>query len=113
MALDAAAFSDEWVNQLVAVTADRAGVPGVSGVVGLGTEKSPQVVLQFQEGKVAGPSQAEPEVVIPITQLQLDAWTRGELSLSVAYMKGDVKPVGSSGALLAALEVLDSLQLKG
>ncbi len=109
MALNSEAFSEEWVAELVEASAERVGVPGVSGIVGLGTGKKPKVVLQFSEGKVLGTSDAEPEVIIPIPDAQLDLWAQGELKLTVAYMKGDVKPVGSTGALLAALEVLDGI----
>lgn len=109
MALESEPYSDEWVSELVAATAERAGVPGVSGVVGLGTGKKPKVVLAFSDGRVVGPSDAEPEVIIPISGPQMEQWTHGELNLTVAYMKGDVKPVGSTGALLAALEVLDAI----
>lgn len=106
---EAPAFSPEWVSALVAASAGRGGVPSVSGVVGLGTGKKSSVVLNITEGQVTGPIDSEPEVVIPISEAQIDAWNKGELSLSVAYMKGDLKPVGSTGALLAALEVLDNL----
>ncbi len=109
MALNSEAFSEEWVAELVEASAERVGVPGVSGIVGLGTGKKPKVVLQFTEGKVSGLSDAEPEVVIPISAAQLEQWNQGDLKLTVAYMKGDVKPVGSTGALLAALEVLDGI----
>lgn len=109
MGLKSAPFSDEWVAELIEASAQRVGVPGVSGVVGLGTGKKPKVVLQFSEGKVLGLSDAEPEVIIPIPGAQMEAWASGELKLTVAYMKGDVKPVGSTGALLAALEVLDAV----
>ena len=109
MPLQAEPFSDEWIGELVEATADRDGVPGVSGVVGIGHGKTAKVVLEFSEGKVMGSSDSEPEVIVPITKAQLCEWAAGDLKLTVAYMKGDVKPVGSTGALLAALEVLDAL----
>jgi hypothetical protein len=109
MVLSAEVFSDAWVEELVEATGDRHGVPGVSGVVGLGHGKKPKIVLEFSDGKVLGPSDAEPEVIIPISKSQLEEWSDGGLKLTVAYMKGDVKPVGSTGALLAALEVLDNI----
>lgn len=108
MALGGAPFSDEWVAELVTATAGRAGVPGVSGQVGLGHGKTAKIVLEISEGKVLGLTNAEPEVIIPISKVQLEEWSDGQLNLTVAYMKGDLKPTGSTGALLAALEVLDS-----
>ncbi len=108
MALVADPFSAEWVGELVEATAGRSGVPGVAGKVGIGHGKVPKVVLEMAEGKVLGATEEEHEVLIPISKAQLEQWSAGELNLTVAYMKGDIKPTGSTGALLAALEVLDS-----
>lgn len=109
MTLSAEVFTEDWVAELVEATSGRTGVPGVSGIVGLGHGKAPKVVIGISEGKVLGPSDAEPEVIIPISKAQVEEWTKGDLKLTVAYMKGDIKPVGSTGALLAALEVLDNI----
>lgn len=109
MVLAADPFSEEWVAELVTATVGRDGVPGVSGQVGLGHGKTAKIVVEISEGKVLGVTNAEPEVIIPISKAQLEEWSEGQLSLTVAYMKGDLKPTGSTGALLAALEVLDGV----
>ena len=94
------------VARLVAATAARRRPSGLTGLVAFGIGSKP-VTLVFEDGQVLGATDAEPQAVLALTKKQFEAWATGELSLSVAYMQGDVKPVGSTGALLAALEVLD------
>ncbi len=94
------------VARLVTATADRRRPSGLTGLVAFGIGSKP-VTLVFEEGQVLGATETAPHAVLSLTKKQFEAWANGELSLSVAYMQGDVKPVGSTGALLAALEVLD------
>lgn len=92
---------------LVAASADRRRGSGLAGRVQLALGSSSAVVVEIADGRVIAVSRDEPEVRIPFTQAQFQAWLDGDLHLSRAYMRGDIKPEGSSGALLAALEVLD------
>ncbi len=98
------------VQRLVDATDGRCDGAGLRGRVAFGVGSSP-VTMEFVDGRVVGPSDAAPQAVISITRKQFDAWASGALSLTVAYMQGDVKPEGSIGALLAALEVLDSAEV--
>ncbi len=107
------AFSDEWVAEMIAAHAERPAVPGLSGVVGLGVGKKVAVVVSITDGRITGSvdlsgagDDVEPGVTIPFSGAQVEAWQSGELDLSEAYMMGDLKPVGSTGALLAAFTAL-------
>jgi hypothetical protein len=100
----------ELVEQLRAATAERACASGLVGIVAFGVGSEPPV-MAFEQGRVVGPSALRPQATIKLTRKQFEAWSAGELSLSRAYMKGDLKPEGSTGALLAALEVLDDPQV--
>lgn len=104
------ALSPEWVEALASASAERDGAD-LGGVVAVTIGKTRRAVFEIAGGRVVGASDAEPGVAIPVTGAQLDAWTRGELDLSVAYMRGDIKPEGSTGTLLAALEVLSDPQV--
>jgi hypothetical protein len=105
-------LSDAFVAAIVAASAGRLPTPGLDGVVSLSVGKTTRAVFRISAGRAIGPSEATPEVDIPLTKKQLQAWADGTLSLSVAYMKGDVKPVGASGPLLAALELLDADEVR-
>ena len=102
--------ASDLVQRLVEATEGRCDGAGLRGRVAFGIGSS-TVTMEFIDGRVAGPSDAAPQVVISITGKQFDAWASGALSLTVAYMQGDVKPEGSTRALLAALEVLDSAEV--
>ncbi len=102
-----AGFDAAFVDALVAATGDRRSVGGLSGVVELATGKTTSVVVEFDDGRCVGVSDREPGVRIQLTGAQIAAWLAGELHLGEAYMRGDVKPDGRTGDLLAALEVLD------
>lgn len=100
-------FNDAFVDAIVAATADRAELAGSSGIVGLGIGKKVLATLEIVDGRVVGPTDAEPAVTIVFTGAQVESWLGGELHLSQAYMRGDLKPVGHTGPLTAALEILD------
>lgn len=100
-------LSEEWVAGLVTSTVDRPETPGLDGVVTLTIGKTRSASFEIVSGRVTGPTTATADVAIPFTSKQLAAWADGDGSLTVAYMKGDLKPVGASGPLFAALDVLD------
>lgn len=56
---------------------------------------------------VDGDVEFDQAVKIPVSQRQLSELVDGSLALSTAYMKGDIKPEGSSRALMMAVEVFD------
>lgn len=100
-------FTEAWVQSLVAASAGREPVPGLDGIVGFGIGKKVHVVVEIVSGRAVGPSTVDPEVVVPFTGAQVQAWYDGELNLTESYTKGDLKATGKTGALLAAAELLD------
>ena len=98
---------DGLVDALVAATADRVS-PGRSGRIAIATGKTRAVGMEITDGRVVGPVDVDgAEVRIPVTAAQLAAFTAGDESLAQAYMRGDVKPEGSTRALLALVDVLE------
>ena len=111
-AFTAEPFTDDFIDELVARSADRPAIPGLSGDVGLGIGSkvdadSVDVTLAIVDGRAVGSTERPPEVVIGLSKKQVPEWLAGELVLARAYMMGDLKPVGASGALFAGLELLD------
>ena len=104
-------LSEAWIEALVEASRDRTGV-GPAGVVALAIGKSKRAVFEIVDGKVATVSSAgdgEPaaEVTIPVTAKQLAAIVDGSESLAQAFMRGDVKPEGATGPLLAVIELFE------
>ncbi len=106
-----AGFDEDFVAQLVTATADRDDAAGLTGIVELALGKTKSVVFQLADGRVTGVADGvEPgaaNVRIQFTGAQRAAWLAGELDLTKAYMRGDLKPEGRSGDLIAALQLLD------
>ncbi len=100
-------LSEAWVDAIIGASVDRPSTPGLNGVAAVTIGKTKRAVLEIVEGRAVAPTGADPEVEIPVTAKQIAAWADGELSLSVGYMQGDLKPVGPTGPLLAVLELLD------
>lgn len=105
-------FSEAFVDELVALSADRPTIPGLSGDIGLGVgskvdASNVAVVMAIADGRAVGTTSRTPEIVIGLSKKQVSEWLAGSLVLSRAYMEGDLKPVGASGPLFAALELLD------
>lgn len=100
-------LDDAWVQALVHGSAGAPARPGLHADVALCVDGAERRVLEIRDGRVVGTTDDEAQVELPLTGAQLAALVAGELSLARDYMRGDVKPVGSSGALAVAVEVLD------
>lgn len=105
-------FSEDFIAELVAASAQRAPIPGLSGDVGLGIGSKVDaakvsVVIAIVDGQVTGPTERPAEAVLGLSKKQVPEWLSGDLVLAAEYMKGDLKPTGASGAIFAALELLD------
>lgn len=105
------ALSEEWVAAMVEASADRSA-PGASGVVAFAIGKTKQAVVEIVDGRVTGAVDDEPPVTIPLTAKQLSALVDGSESLAQAFMRGDVKPVGATGPLLAAVELFEDANFR-
>ncbi|MEM9565876.1 MAG: SCP2 sterol-binding domain-containing protein [Actinomycetota bacterium] len=71
--------------------------------------KTQRLLLDVVDGRIVGAADddREPDVSIPVTSDQLDGFVAGSESMTQAYMRGDLKPVGSTGALLPVLALFD------
>jgi putative sterol carrier protein len=98
--------SDRFMGGVIAASSHRAG-SGTSGLVALSTT-SAQVGLEIVDGRVVGPVAAtETAVAVPLTGPQLQAILDGSMSMAQAFMRGDIKPEGATGALLALIELFE------
>ena len=100
------ASDDSWVARLIAGRASAPPRTGLDARVAVVVEDE-RSVLRIDDGRICVDDGAEVEVEVPLSAAQALAVAAGELSLAVAYMRGDVKPVGSSGALAVFLEVVE------
>jgi len=102
-------LSDEWVKALVKVSEAAADASDRSATIELAIGKTRQAVLSMVDGRVVGKGRADDvEVSIPFTEEQLHSILTGDESLAQAYIRGDVKPVGSTGAFIAFVELAES-----
>ena len=106
-------LGEAWVDRLVAASAGVEPAGARSAVVAVTIGKAEQAVLQIADGRVVGPGdEAAIDLTIPTTAEQLAAFADGSESLARSYMRGDVKPVGSTGALLALVELLEAPEVR-
>lgn len=107
-------LSEAWVAALVEASGDRSGP---SGLVAITIGKTKRAVLDIVDGCVVADRSCgtdgdaleadEADVTVPVTKAQLGALIQGEESLAQAFMRGDVKPVGSTGPLLALVDLFE------
>ena len=107
------ALGVEWVEALVTASASATEdqIGDRSGIIELTIGKKRRAVVSMIDGRVVGPSDAEGDdidVSIPFTERQLKGYVSGDDSIAQAYVRGDVKPVGSSGPWLAFVELVES-----
>ncbi len=103
---------DAFVASAVAASAGRSSVPA-SGLVTLAVNGS-TIGLEIRNGRVIGPAPAsadtaspEPSVTVPVSAATLQAMAEGSQSMAQAFMRGDLKPEGSTRALLALIELFE------
>ena len=97
---------DRFVELAVEASASRVPAP-TSGLVSLQVDGAP-IGLEIVEGRVVGPGPVgEARVAVPLTGQQLRAIVDGSLSMAQAFMKGDIKPDGATGPLLALIELFE------
>lgn len=100
-------LSDEWVAALAEASADRSA-PGLSGSIAIAIGKTKRAAFEIVDGRVSPvAADVEPGVTIPVTAKQLAAVLEGSESLAQAFMRGDVKPAGATGPLMAAVELFE------
>lgn len=96
-----------WLDRAVEVTAGRPDT-GLDGTAVITVGKEAVLTVIIEGGRVVGEGGAEGDCELPFTRRQLDAYLAGDLDPTVEYMRGDLKPTGSTQAILAALDVLEA-----
>ena len=99
-------LSTEWIAVLAEASSDRDGPP-LSGVVEIAVGKTKQARFTIADGRVVGPTDDDAGVRVPVTAKQLAALMEGSESLAQAYIRGDIKPEGATGPLLALVELFE------
>ncbi|MGB5756840.1 MAG: hypothetical protein WBM50_08000, partial [Acidimicrobiales bacterium] len=95
-------LDEDWIAALVDASSAVGGVGCRSAVVAFAIAKTQKAVLDIVEGRVVGRGEDDAvAVTIPVTAQQLAAFVDGSESVATSYMRGDLKPVGSTGAFLA------------
>lgn len=107
----ATTLDDAWVDALVAASGRAVAPSGRSAVAEFTIGKTQRAVVEIVDGRVVGPATMgdgdEADISVPLTGPQLDSFVDGSESMSKAYMRGDLKPVGATGALLAVFALFD------
>lgn len=105
-------LSPDWVTSLVEASVEREG--SGSAVVELAIGKTKQARFAIADGRVTGPvdDDVEAGVRVPLTGAQLTALIDGSESLAQAFMRGDVKPEGSTGHLLPLVELFEDASFR-
>ncbi len=112
----AADLDDAWVEAVAGASRAAEVALTPSAVVAFTIGKTKRATLQIVDGRVTGPAAVDegdggdgddPDVTIPVTAAQLASFCDGSESMSKAFMRGDLKPVGSTGALLPVFALFD------
>ena len=119
-------LTESWVDRAISSSAALAEPGPRSAAVAMTIGKTRRAELDIVDGRVvagrvfgdgagggAGSiDDASVGVTVPVTEDQLAAFADGSQSLARAYMEGDVKPVGSTGALLALVELFEDAEFR-
>ncbi|MDH3295849.1 MAG: hypothetical protein OER95_16140 [Acidimicrobiia bacterium] len=115
-------LSDEWVIALAEASA-AAGDDQIgdrSGLVAVTIGKKQSVVVSLVDGRFVADRGATGSVsddridlTLPFDDPdELAGYLSGRRSMAKAYIRGDFKPVGSTGVLLSVIELVESGALK-
>ncbi len=113
-------LSAAWVAAMIEASEDRSGAgSGDGGHVAIAIGKTKRAEFRIVDGRVLeaqGTTDSESDelvgVTIPMTAKQLAAIVDGTESLAQAFMRGDVKPEGATGPLLAAIELFEDASFR-
>jgi alkyl sulfatase BDS1-like metallo-beta-lactamase superfamily hydrolase len=110
-------LSEEWAELQLKLGADLPHRPGASARLQVIVTGAPAgdvaYALAFEDGRLVECALgADPTAEVTLTETHDDAVAiaRGEVELSVGYMRGRVKVVGDVGALLRVMGVLQSAE---
>ncbi len=101
-------LDDAWIAAMVAASAGLGDAGDRSAVVTMTIGKKQKAVLSIVDGRVVGAgADDDAAVTVPTTAAQLAAFVDGTESVARAYMQGDLKPVGATGAFLPLVELFE------
>jgi len=98
-----------WLASAVTASADRR-VNGLHGSAQLLIGKVEAITVKIDDGRIVGEAVGTPQCQVSFSKPQAEALVAGELKLSVGYMRGDLKPTGSTAAILALIDALDAIK---
>lgn len=96
-----------WLERAVEATAARPAT-GLDGTATIVVGKEPSVTIEVHDGRIVGEAIGATECEVPFTPRQVEAYLSGQLRPTVEYMRGDMKPTGSTRAILAVLDALEA-----
>lgn len=79
------------------------------GSAALIVNKETVITVEVSDGRVVGEATGVPGCEIVLSADQVSALVAGSADLAADYMRGDLKPTGSTASILATLNALDSL----
>jgi hypothetical protein len=105
-------FDPSWLVTAIEASADRPGT-GLHGSAQLLVGKREHSTVRVEDGRVVGESAGTPECELSFSRTQAESFLAGDLKLSVEYMRGDLKPTGSTAAIVAVIDALDAVTERG
>jgi len=110
-------LSADWIAALAEASAGAGDdqIGDRSGLVEFKLGKKERAVVAFESGRFRGPDfdDGEVELSLPFANAdELSGYLSGRDSMLRAYIRGDFKPVGSTGVLLSVIELIESGALK-
>ena len=104
-------LTEEWTAAVIAA-AEAADSPirgDISGTVAFAIGKKRQASVALSEGRLGPADDGEVDLTLPFaSDEELAAYLSGEQSVVKAYIRGDFKPVGSTGVLIPMIELIES-----
>lgn len=100
-------FDQSWLRSAIERSAHRTST-GLDGSALLLVGKAEQITVCVEDGRVVGEAAGTPECTMSFSKTQAAAFLAGQLKLSVEYMRGDLKPTGSTAAVVAVIDALDA-----
>ncbi len=96
-----------WLDAAVEATAARPAT-GLDGTASIVVGKERALTIEVSDGRIVGEATGAAQCEVPFTPRQVEAYLSGNLRPAVEYMRGDMKPTGSTRAILAVLDALEA-----
>jgi len=107
-------MDESWIQQMAHASAGRPDPAIGGGIVTLAVGKTKSVTFVIDGGQVRSvghdDSELLPSVRVPLKGAQVDSLLSGSQSLAQSFIRGDIKPVGATGALVGLVELFEDEQ---